>query len=50
LLIEGFNSLEQLVEVLRGCADRSWLAGRAAVPTLANPTFSDQSPHNNDYL
>jgi thioredoxin reductase (NADPH) len=35
---------------LRGCADRSWLPGRSAFPTVAHPAFSDQPPHDDDHL
>src|SRR5215211_3217837 len=35
---------------LRACADRSWSAGRSALPTVANPTFPDESPNDDDHV
>ncbi len=34
--------------LVRGCADRSWSAGRSAFPSVAHPAFSDKPPHD-DY-
>src|SRR5215218_2955457 len=35
---------------LRGCADRSWSAGRSAFPSVAHPAFSNQPPHDDHHL
>ena len=37
-------------QALRGCADRSWSAGRSTLPTVAHPALSDQPPHYDDHL
>src|SRR5215217_2228218 len=36
--------------VLRGCADRSWSAGRTAFPSVVHPAFSNQPPHDDHHL
>jgi hypothetical protein len=35
---------------LRGCADRSWSAGRSAFPSVVHPAFSNQPPHDDHHL
>src|SRR5215203_6276060 len=35
---------------LRGCADRSWSAGRSAFPSVVHPAFSNQPPHHDHHL
>src|SRR5215204_2853485 len=44
------SSGKRSAERLRGCADRSWSAGRSAFPTVAYPTFPDEPAHDDDHL
>jgi len=36
------------VRQVRACANRSWSAIRSALPTVVNPRFSDEPPHDDD--
>jgi hypothetical protein len=36
--------------ISRGCANRSWSAGRSTLPTVASAGFSDESPYDEDHV
>src|SRR5918995_4846290 len=36
--------------LLRGSANRLWLAARTTLPTVANPAASDEPSYDDDYL
>src|SRR5688500_11053077 len=44
------KSDEEALSLLRGCADRSWSAGRSAFPSVAHPAFSNPPPHDDHHL
>src|SRR5918994_2280378 len=35
---------------LRACANRSWLSGGSALPTVTNPAFPDKPSHHDDHV
>src|SRR5918994_7173742 len=35
---------------IRACANRSWLSGGSALPTVTNPAFPDKPSHHDDHV
>src|SRR5215211_3333514 len=46
-----FNAAKVSVTgILRACANRSWSTLGSSLPTVVDPGFSDESPHDDDHL
>src|SRR3954468_8407479 len=41
---------QAILSILRASANRSRSARRSSLPTVAGPDFSDESPHDDDYI
>src|SRR5215217_9507515 len=50
LQVVGRGYAELLRKPIRACANRSWLSGGAAFPTVATPGFPDESTHYDDHI